>query len=189
MLSPCSWPLEESQVESCEHQDNANVHCQALPESISEEPEINTDDDGCHRQEVKRAGDVLAHFSLHGLFFTGKDKFPQNCTRLGSVSRSPIHQDDPYAGLRERPESGGSTSDFAERWPGTLRVVVPSPFSRAWLGLGRQLRRRQAFNMRGDFGHAGNGFRQDFCRIPLVSDSVQRRPRHPNWQWRIRPRR
>jgi hypothetical protein len=31
---------EESQVESCEHQDNANIRYQPFPESVSEEREI-----------------------------------------------------------------------------------------------------------------------------------------------------
>jgi hypothetical protein len=38
-----SWTPEESQVEkveSSEHQDNANIHCQSFPESVSEEHEI-----------------------------------------------------------------------------------------------------------------------------------------------------
>jgi hypothetical protein len=39
----CSWTPEESQVESYEHQDNANIHYQPFPKSISEEPEIYTD--------------------------------------------------------------------------------------------------------------------------------------------------
>ena len=46
---PCSWTLEESEVESYEHQDNANIHCQPFPESVSEEREIYTDYDGYHR--------------------------------------------------------------------------------------------------------------------------------------------
>jgi hypothetical protein len=39
---------EESQVESCEHQDDANIHCQPFPESVSEKHEIHTDYDCCH---------------------------------------------------------------------------------------------------------------------------------------------
>jgi hypothetical protein len=35
-----SWMPEESQVESCEHQDNANIRYQPFPESVSEEREI-----------------------------------------------------------------------------------------------------------------------------------------------------
>jgi len=46
-IARCSWTPEESQVETCEHQDNANIHCQPFPESVSEEHEINTDYDGC----------------------------------------------------------------------------------------------------------------------------------------------
>ena len=58
-----SWTPEESQVESCEHQDNANIHRQPFPESVSEEHEIYTDDDGCHRRHVKHDGYLSAHFS------------------------------------------------------------------------------------------------------------------------------
>jgi hypothetical protein len=62
-MAPCSWTPEESQVESCEHQDNANIHCQAFPESVSEEHEIYTDYDGCHRHHVKHDSYLSAHFS------------------------------------------------------------------------------------------------------------------------------
>ena len=48
-----SWTPEESQVESYEHQDNANIHCQPFPESVSEEHEIYTNYDGCHHHHVK----------------------------------------------------------------------------------------------------------------------------------------
>jgi hypothetical protein len=54
---------EESQVKSCEHQDNANIHGQPFPESVSEEQEIYTDYDGCHRRSVKHNSYVSAHFS------------------------------------------------------------------------------------------------------------------------------
>jgi hypothetical protein len=59
------WTPEESKVESCEHQDNANIHCQPFPESVSEEREIYTDDDGCHRDRVKHSSYLSAHFSQH----------------------------------------------------------------------------------------------------------------------------
>jgi hypothetical protein len=59
----CSWTPEESKVESCEHQDDANIHCQPFPESVSEEQEIYTDYDGCHRHHVKHASYLSAHFS------------------------------------------------------------------------------------------------------------------------------
>src|SRR5271163_4597 len=48
-----SWTPEESEVEGTEHQDNANIHGQPFPEAASEEHEIYTDYDGCHRQHVK----------------------------------------------------------------------------------------------------------------------------------------
>jgi hypothetical protein len=56
---------EESQVESCEHQDNANIHCQPFPELVSEEHEIYTDYDGCHRHHVKHYSYLSAHVSRH----------------------------------------------------------------------------------------------------------------------------
>jgi hypothetical protein len=61
---PCSWTPEESEVESYEHQDNANIHCQPFPESVSEEREIYTDDDGYHRHHVKHVSYLSAHFRL-----------------------------------------------------------------------------------------------------------------------------
>jgi hypothetical protein len=58
-----SWTPEKSQVESCEHQNNANIHRQPFPESVSEEHEIYTDYDGCHRHHVKHDSYLSAHFS------------------------------------------------------------------------------------------------------------------------------
>ena len=63
-MNVCSWTPEESQVESYEHQDNANIHCQPFPESVSEEHEIYTDYDGYHRDHVKHVSYLSAHFSL-----------------------------------------------------------------------------------------------------------------------------
>jgi hypothetical protein len=62
-IAPCSWAPEESEVESSEHQDNANIHGEPFPESVSEEHEIHTDDDGCHRQHIKHDSSLSAHFS------------------------------------------------------------------------------------------------------------------------------
>jgi hypothetical protein len=47
------WTPEESQVESCKHQNNANIHYQPFPESVSEEQEIYTHYNGYHRRHVK----------------------------------------------------------------------------------------------------------------------------------------
>jgi hypothetical protein len=63
LYAPCSRTPEESQVEGSEHQDNANIRCQPLPESVSEEHEIYTDYDGCHRHHVKHGSYLSAHFS------------------------------------------------------------------------------------------------------------------------------
>jgi hypothetical protein len=67
-IAPCSWTPEESQVESCKHQDNANIHCQPFPESVSEEREIYTDYDGCHRHDVEHDRYLPAHFSANRHF-------------------------------------------------------------------------------------------------------------------------
>jgi hypothetical protein len=58
-----SWTPEENQVESSEHQDNANIHYQPCPEPVSEEHEIYTDYDGDHRHHVKHDSYLSAHFS------------------------------------------------------------------------------------------------------------------------------
>jgi hypothetical protein len=50
---------QESEVERREHEDDSNIHRQPFPESVSEEHDIYTDYDGCHRQHVKR--DSYAH--------------------------------------------------------------------------------------------------------------------------------
>jgi hypothetical protein len=57
----CSWTPDESQVESCEHQDNANIDCQPFPESVSEKHEIYNDYDGCHHHHVKHNGYLSPH--------------------------------------------------------------------------------------------------------------------------------
>jgi hypothetical protein len=86
-VAPCSWTPEESQVESCEHQDNANIHCQPFPESVSEEREIHTDYDGCHCHHVKRDSDLPAHFSSHGLYRKGRGECPEGRPCFGWVLR------------------------------------------------------------------------------------------------------
>ena len=60
----CSWTPEEPQIESYKHQGNTDVHCQPFPESVSEEREINTDDDRCHRHHVKDSNHLSAHVSF-----------------------------------------------------------------------------------------------------------------------------
>lgn len=62
---PCSWAPKKYQVESCEHQDNADIHYQPFPESVSEEREIDGNDDGCHRQCVKQDAYLSVHFSQY----------------------------------------------------------------------------------------------------------------------------
>ncbi|HEY3777499.1 MAG TPA: hypothetical protein VGL35_05535 [Rhizomicrobium sp.] len=66
---------QDSEVERCEHQDNSNIHCQPFPEPVSEEPEIHTDDDGCHRQHVKHDNYLSAHFSRVQVLIDGICEF------------------------------------------------------------------------------------------------------------------
>jgi uncharacterized protein (DUF4415 family) len=53
---------EESEVEGGEDQDDANIRYQPFPESVSEEGEIYTDDDGCHHHRVQQASYSAAGF-------------------------------------------------------------------------------------------------------------------------------
>src|SRR5262249_35402409 len=79
----------ESQVESCEHQDNANIHHQPFPEpeSVSEEHEIYTDYNGCHRHHVKHDSYLSDHFStsgapdISGLAIPQPSRPPRVCVR------------------------------------------------------------------------------------------------------------
>jgi hypothetical protein len=66
-IAPCSWTAEESEVECSEHQDNADIHCQPFPKSVSEERDIYADYDGCHRHRVKHSSYLSAHFSQPSL--------------------------------------------------------------------------------------------------------------------------
>ena len=52
---------EESQVERSENQDNSNIHHQPFPESVSEEHEVYSDYNRCHRDHVQRDSYLSAH--------------------------------------------------------------------------------------------------------------------------------
>ena len=74
---------EESPVESSEHQDNDNIHCQPFPESVSEEREIYTDYDGCHRHHVKHYSYLSAHVGADNSVFP-EDQRSHPIARLSS---------------------------------------------------------------------------------------------------------
>jgi hypothetical protein len=59
---------EESQVESGEHQDNANIRDQPFQKSVPEEREIRTNDYGNHGHRIKHASYPAAHFRGHRHF-------------------------------------------------------------------------------------------------------------------------
>jgi hypothetical protein len=60
------WTHEEPQVESSEHQDNANIHYQPFPESVSEEREIHADYNGCHHHHVNHYNYSSIHSGSSG---------------------------------------------------------------------------------------------------------------------------
>jgi hypothetical protein len=99
-LAPCSWAPEESQIESCEHQDNANVRYQPFPESVSEEREIYTDYDGNHCHHEKRASDLSTRYRLHSLYRNGRNEFPGNRLSPGEFCDQSMAQVDPSATVR-----------------------------------------------------------------------------------------
>jgi hypothetical protein len=73
-----SWTPEEPQVESCEHQNNANIHRQSFRDSVSEEHEIYTDYEGCHCHRVKHDSYLSAHSSGNAISkFPSPDPPPQ----------------------------------------------------------------------------------------------------------------
>ena len=77
-VAPYSWTPEESKIESCEHQNNANVRCQPFPESVSKEREIHTDYDNYHCHYEKRDSELSAYSSLHGRYCKGANEFPES---------------------------------------------------------------------------------------------------------------
>jgi hypothetical protein len=82
-VAPSSWTPEESEIESSEHQDNADVRCEPFPESVSKECEIHTDDHNYHCCHVKRDSELSTHSSLHGLYCKGTNEFPENDLYFG----------------------------------------------------------------------------------------------------------
>jgi hypothetical protein len=82
--APCSSMPEESEVDSREHQNNANVYYQSFPESVSEERDIHADNDDYHCHHVKSDGDCFTHFSLHGLHSNESNDFLKNRSDIDS---------------------------------------------------------------------------------------------------------
>jgi hypothetical protein len=75
-----SWRHEVSQVESSEHQDDANIHYQPFPESVSKEREIYTDYNGCHRHRVKHCSYPSVHFQYDLISFLSWKPFLAEAT-------------------------------------------------------------------------------------------------------------
>jgi hypothetical protein len=62
-LNASSWTPQKSKVKSREHQNNANIHREPFPESVSEKPEIHADYGGYHRRHVKHDRYLFANSS------------------------------------------------------------------------------------------------------------------------------
>jgi len=56
-----SWTLHEPEIERREHQDNADVHYQPLPELVPEEQDVHADHDGYQYEHVKHDGCRSSH--------------------------------------------------------------------------------------------------------------------------------
>ena len=57
---PSAAPKEE-QVNGSEHDDDGDIRGQPFPKPVSEEQEVDADDDDHHRQYVKHGSDTTAH--------------------------------------------------------------------------------------------------------------------------------
>ena len=60
----CSWPLQESEVEGCEHEHDSYIHRQPFPEPVLEEQDVDCDDHNCHQDYVECGGRPASHISL-----------------------------------------------------------------------------------------------------------------------------
>jgi integrase len=76
--------MQEPEVERDEHQDDADVGRQPLPDVASEEQNVDADNDTCHRNHVERGGCRPSHQATLAL---GSDE-PRVREILDSVSRS-----------------------------------------------------------------------------------------------------
>lgn len=44
--------LQEAEIKSCEHKDNAYIHCKAFPEMMSEKENVDRDYHGHHKNSI-----------------------------------------------------------------------------------------------------------------------------------------
>jgi hypothetical protein len=79
-----SGPPEKPQVEGSEHQNNADIHHQPFPEPGPEERDIDTDDDGDHRRQVKHDSDLSAHVGTFGYGVSALGLRQQHATHAAS---------------------------------------------------------------------------------------------------------
>ena len=60
-MPSCLYVTHEPDVERREHEDDADVRCQPLPDVAAEEQDIDADDDSCHRDHVEHARERSSH--------------------------------------------------------------------------------------------------------------------------------
>jgi hypothetical protein len=105
---PSFGTYEKSKVESQKHKDDANIHYQSFPESISEETEIYTDYDGYHRHHIK-------HYSYPSIHFGSRSWGRLSWSPLSSAVLLWAGPDDPRRGAdrpaRSRRSRAGRRSD------------------------------------------------------------------------------
>ncbi|MFZ0845663.1 MAG: hypothetical protein WAM62_07710, partial [Pseudolabrys sp.] len=89
---PCrSWAHHKSEIKSPEHQDNANIHDQPFPESVSQERKIHADDHGNHRHHIDRDNNSSVHFGSSTGFkpaWPGKTPPPLTASFIAAFSIS-----------------------------------------------------------------------------------------------------
>jgi hypothetical protein len=55
------WVIEKSQIEGRKHQNDSDIHDQSFPEMIPEDQDIEGDDNGYHRNQVRHGNSRSCH--------------------------------------------------------------------------------------------------------------------------------
>ena len=93
-----SFSLQEPQVERREHQDNPDVHRQALPEPMPEEQDVDADHDGYQREHVKHDACLPSHGSSLLLDVVGGMRVEQELSVVRPARQwSPSQREDQVA--------------------------------------------------------------------------------------------
>lgn len=66
----------EPQVECAEDQNDSNVRDQPFPESIPEETDVHTDDNGYHRRDIESQGKLPIHANALAFVSNSRNGLP-----------------------------------------------------------------------------------------------------------------